>query len=502
MYFESATPHPVGDHPTSANKSSKSGEGAVPLVVHSSPRFLEFGGLLYELFCFSTALLTVVLTPPLVSHQVAIGEVLSLRISMGNLLTGALCVVLWTSLLGAMTSKKQARLALVPLLINRCLEVSGCAGIAMLIIVARRPAIASLHNAGLLFSVSLGLLLAGDIASAAYRSGVLPSMRRERSVLIVGCGWRGQRLAAELSAHPKWHYRFLGFIDSAPPIDSGPVLGSVRDLETILMERAVDEVMITLPIKSSYDAIQNAIEACERLGVQCRYSTDLFNTRIIKSRTVDHYDPSSIQLHMVHTDMARGIKRLLDITVAALGLLILSPLLIAITIAVKWTSDGPALFLQKRYGLNKRLFTIYKFRTMVTEAEQQQVHLEHLNENDGPAFKIKSDPRITRVGSFLRRTSLDELPQLWNVFLGDMSLVGPRPLPVRDVSRFAEGWLMRRFSVPPGITGLWQVSGRSNLSFDHWIKLDLDYIDRWSLLLDLRILCKTFPAVLSKDGAA
>jgi lipopolysaccharide/colanic/teichoic acid biosynthesis glycosyltransferase len=145
---------------------------------------------------------------------------------------------------------------------------------------------------------------------------------------------------------------------------------------------------------------------------------------------------------------------------------------------------------------------MYKFRTMVQDAEAQQVQLEGMNDARGPVFKIRRDPRITRVGAFLRRTSLDELPQLWNVLRGDMSLVGPRPLPVRDVQRFGETWLMRRFSVLPGITGLWQVSGRSNLSFDEWIHLDLAYIDHWSPWLDLSILARTIPAVISGRGAA
>jgi lipopolysaccharide/colanic/teichoic acid biosynthesis glycosyltransferase len=139
---------------------------------------------------------------------------------------------------------------------------------------------------------------------------------------------------------------------------------------------------------------------------------------------------------------------------------------------------------------------------MVQEAEAQQVHLEDMNDAQGPVFKIRRDPRVTRVGAVLRRTSLDELPQLWNVLRGDMSLVGPRPLPVRDVQRFGEAWLMRRFSVPPGITGLWQVSGRSDLSFDQWITLDLAYIDQWSPWLDLSILARTIPAVISGRGAS
>ena len=159
------------------------------------------------------------------------------------------------------------------------------------------------------------------------------------------------------------------------------------------------------------------------------------------------------------------------------------------------------LFRQPRYGYNRRRFPMYKFRTMVVDAEQKMAALEHLNEATGPVFKMKKDPRLTRIGAFLRATSIDELPQLFNVLLGHMSLVGPRPLPVRDVIRFSEATLMRRFSVLPGMTGLWQVSGRSSLDFSEWIALDLKYIDNWSLLEDLRILLITVPVVLRGRGA-
>jgi len=175
--------------------------------------------------------------------------------------------------------------------------------------------------------------------------------------------------------------------------------------------------------------------------------------------------------------------------------------MVGIAVAVELTSSGPALFAQERFGYMKRRFRMYKFRTMVADAERFQGDLEAQNEAAGPVFKIRADPRITALGRFLRRTSLDELPQLWNVLVGEMSLVGPRPLPTRDVDRFSEPWLMRRFSMRPGLTCLWQIGGRSDLSFQRWIALDLEYIDRWSLWLDTLILLKTIPAVFSGTGA-
>jgi exopolysaccharide biosynthesis polyprenyl glycosylphosphotransferase len=195
------------------------------------------------------------------------------------------------------------------------------------------------------------------------------------------------------------------------------------------------------------------------------------------------------------------VKRFADICISSLLIVCLLPLLVAIAAMVKFTSEGPVFFFQERYGLGRRCFRICKFRTMQADAEARLQELEALNEASGAAFKIRADPRITRVGAFLRRTSLDELPQLLNVLKGEMSLVGPRPMSVRDVSLFSEAWLMRRFSVKPGITGLWQVSGRCTTTFTRWMELDLHYVDNWSLALDARILALTIPAVIRGSGA-
>jgi lipopolysaccharide/colanic/teichoic acid biosynthesis glycosyltransferase len=192
----------------------------------------------------------------------------------------------------------------------------------------------------------------------------------------------------------------------------------------------------------------------------------------------------------------------MDIAGATGLLLLLAPIMLLAVLAIKSTSPGPAIFSQERYGLNKRRFRMFKFRTMVVDAERQQADLERRNEADGPVFKIRSDPRVTRVGRLLRSTSIDELPQLWNVLCGHMSLVGPRPLPARDVIRFTRPADMRRFSVRPGLTCLWQVNGRSNVGFKEWIEMDLHYIDKWSLALDLVILARTIPAVLRGTGAS
>jgi exopolysaccharide biosynthesis polyprenyl glycosylphosphotransferase len=194
-------------------------------------------------------------------------------------------------------------------------------------------------------------------------------------------------------------------------------------------------------------------------------------------------------------------KRSFDILVSAVLLIVLLPLLLAIAALIKLSSPGPVFFKQNRVGLGKRRFKMFKFRTMVADAEQQLRKLEHLNEVSGPVFKLKNDPRITPLGKFLRKTSLDELPQLINVLTGEMSLVGPRPLPVRDYEGFNQDWQRRRFSVRPGLTCLWQIAGRSSIPFEKWMQLDLQYIDRWTFWLDLQILMRTIPAVLRGFGA-
>ena len=204
---------------------------------------------------------------------------------------------------------------------------------------------------------------------------------------------------------------------------------------------------------------------------------------------------------VVADDYRVWAKRVIDVCGALFGLAVLSPVMLAAAAAIKMTSAGPILFTQERFGFNRRRLRMYKFRTMVIDAEARQAELEPLNQAKGPVFKIRNDPRVTRVGRFLRKTSIDELPQLLNVLKGEMSLVGPRPLPVRDVSRFTEASLMRRFSAKPGLTCLWQVSGRSDTSFDRWIEQDLEYIDQWSLALDLQILAKTVPVVMKGSGA-
>lgn len=333
--------------------------------------------------------------------------------------------------------------------------------------------------------------------------------RNLRYLLIFGTNPRAVAFAQRIAASPERGYRLLGFVDDewsgmAEFRNSGfQIVCGYERLGEFLRRTVVDEAVVYLPFASFYGHWSEVASLCEHHGIVVRLNSDTFglsNARWLAEEVGDG--------HYIATKTGAGepwplaVKRALDIVLSSVLLLFLAPVLIGASIAIKLTSPGPVLFFQERIGINKRQFRICKFRTMVPNAEGLMRSLESKNEVSGPVFKIRNDPRITPVGRFLRRSSIDELPQLFNVLKGDMSLVGPRPLPVRDYEGFSEDWQRRRFSVKPGITCLWQVNGRSGISFDQWMLLDLKYMDEWSLWLDLKILAQTVPAVIRGSGAA
>ena len=276
----------------------------------------------------------------------------------------------------------------------------------------------------------------------------------------------------------------------------------VSELESIMAYQPVDEVLVALPSKKYGQVVEAIVQRCEEQGVIVRVRPEMFALQVAKSYMDEIEGVPIVTIRSGPLDDWRMVaKRLIDIAVSAVLLALAVPLFAVVAFLIKRDSPGPIFFSQERVGFNKRRFKLLKFRTMVDGAEKEQENLEHLNDVEGPVFKIKNDPRLTEIGKFLRRFSIDELPQLINVLKGDMSLVGPRPLPVRDVDRIDVNSHKRRFSIKPGITCLWQVNGRSNIGFDDWVRMDLDYIDRWSLVLDMHILLKTIPAVLKGPGA-
>jgi exopolysaccharide biosynthesis polyprenyl glycosylphosphotransferase len=323
--------------------------------------------------------------------------------------------------------------------------------------------------------------------------------RNLRSVVVIGAGARGQKIVELIRENPEIGYHFAGFVDD---LNVPGIIGNLSQIPQVLAENVIDEVIICLPIKTFYDKMESIARTAEEQGITVRLHSDLFNLKLARAVPGEIGEAPILSLYTTRlSEWQMFLKNSTDFICASVLVFILAPLMFVIAALIKLTSPGPVLFIQERVGLNKRRFKMFKFRTMVVDAVEQQKNLETLNEANGPVFKIKNDPRITPIGKWLRKTSLDELPQLFNILLGDLSLVGPRPLPERDFQKFNKLWFNRRFSVKPGITCIWQISGRSETSFDKWILQDLEYIDKWSLGLDLKILFKTIPAVLRGTGA-
>ena len=359
----------------------------------------------------------------------------------------------------------------------------------------------------ILFGIlSFTTLMSTRVAGRAMMHALRSYGRNLRNILIVGTNLRSDSFARDIALHPEWGYRVQGFIDEQwwheRTSDSGALLGGFDAIPAVLRTLSVDEVIVTLPLASFYQQIAEIVAICRHHGIAVHSIGTFFDQEESKRTTFLTGPLGSITLHDESWDArASMIKRVADMVISSIMLLALAPILLTIAVLIKLTSEGPVFFAQTRLGYGKRPFQILKFRTMVQNAEKLIAQVEHLNETQGPTFKLKNDPRITPLGKFLRKTSLDELPQLINVLVGDMSLVGPRPLPLRDYQGFSQDWHRRRFSVKPGITCLWQVMGRSSIGFDEWMALDMRYIDQWSVWLDIKILFQTIPAVFRGSGA-
>lgn len=435
-------------------------------------------------------------------------EFLSTRVKVGNALLFALLLVIWYFAFALQGLYRSHRLTSFTEELREVVRAVLVASLSLFMVAqVGKWATITLTTAAYVAGIGIALI-------AGMRLLVRLNLRRLRlgghnlkKLLLIGNGPRAEWLATQVAQRSDLGYRLVGYVDEerrvkSPAMAGVPWLGHFEELRRVIASEVVDEVFITLPIKSQYSRIEEAITILEEQGIMVHLLSDVFPHRLARSRAWEFEGAPLVSLHSAPSISWRTeAKRVIDFAGSLLLLLLCLPLFIVVAIAIKFDSAGPILFVQERMGYNKRRFRMIKFRTMTVDAEARMQELEHLNEKDGPVFKMRSDPRMTRVGRVLRKLSIDELPQLINVLFGDMSLVGPRPLPMRDVLGLNVAWQKRRFSVKPGLTCLWQVSGRSNLSFEEWMQLDLEYIDRWSLALDCKILLRTIPAILSAEGA-
>jgi exopolysaccharide biosynthesis polyprenyl glycosylphosphotransferase len=358
------------------------------------------------------------------------------------------------------------------------------------------------------YYIFYGSLVFGTFYIAALRElhlrvtgWLLEQAGYSRRAVLVGSGKHIEAVAHALADRARTKVDIVGYISLTARPDNGlRSLGQLEDLPEVLATERVQEVIIADPDFPQEKAVE-LVDLCHQRGVTVQVAPSTMEILIDRA---DFVAGQSVPLFTLRPPVFEGIdfalKRTFDLVLATVGLIVLLPVLLAIAAAVRLTSRGPAIYRSVRPGMAGKPFYCFKFRTMREHADQIQSDLEPLNEKSGALFKIRRDPRLTTVGRFLRRFSLDELPQLVNVIRGEMSLVGPRPLPMRDFHRLAD-WHKKRYLVLPGMTGLWQVSGRSELDFDDLVRLDFLYLERWSILLDLAILLKTIPAVLSRRGA-
>ena len=356
-----------------------------------------------------------------------------------------------------------------------------------------------------LFLISCAFLIIERFSIVSFLRHLRKLGYNYRNVLLVGTGIRAENFIKLVHKHNEWGLKILGLIDADKDmidktISGIRVIGTLDDMPGILNEKAVDEVMYIVP-RSWLSIIEKSLLACEMRGVRTNIAADFFNLNIARSVSSEIEGMPLLSFQTtIGAEWQLLLKRIFDIMLSLTGIILALPLFLTLIVAIKSMSGGPAIFKQVRSGLNGRRFVMYKFRTMIEDAEKMKDSLNGFNEIKGPAFKMKNDPRVTRFGAFLRRASLDELPQLFNVLKGEMSIVGPRPPLPSEIEKY-EIWQRRRLSMKPGLTCLWQANGRNNVDFERWMKLDLEYIDEWSLGLDFKILLKTIPAVLFSIGA-
>ena len=425
--------------------------------------------------------------------------------SVGILVMALLTGLSWQIILGRFQVYESHRRVSISQLLTR-LVLSNLVGAATLA--------AALFTVGITAPPSMPLALATAlfVVQAAIRVPtmiLLRTVRRSgknfRNIIIVGSGPRARNATDTIAHHPEWGLRLIGYLDDPTdgftPVVPVEMIHKIVELPNLLREENVDEILVACP-RSTLVLLTPVVRECALLGVPVTILADLFGDQLPAPKVGTFGSNTTLSFAPVHhNELELMVKRGIDFVGAVVGLVIATPIVAVAAVMIRLDSPGPIFFRQIRCGLNGRRFEMIKLRTMRVGAEAEKEELMHLNEMDGPVFKVANDPRVTAVGAFLRRASIDELPQFLNVLIGEMSLVGPRPPTPEEVILY-EGDTRRRLSMRPGLTCYWQIGGRNQISFAEWIKLDLMYIDTWSLVNDLVILARTIPSVLLSRGAS
>ncbi len=433
------------------------------------------------------------------------GSLSSFRFSDSDLLNLIALVAIWGYLVSRQKQSYVYRTRPIPTILKSTFRLAVGGGLLFVVwlMVSRhlgygRVFLISLIVIDFILLVGLRLTVLGFLHYHRKRG------RNQQTALIVGTGDLARKLVRDINESPQWGIKILGLIEPQGVTHLRrywdiPVRGSLGDMPSIIKATQVDFVVFALS-PNQLSGIHEAIGLCEELGARAYLMVDFFVPQFGRRELQTFLEKPAVCYETTrHDGWALAVKGIVDRVGAAIGLAAISPILLMIAAAIKLTSRGPVFFRQERCGLNGRRFEMLKFRTMVQDADKLKVRLAAQNEMDGPAFKIKNDPRVTAIGKILRKTSLDELPQLINVIRGEMSLIGPRPPLPEEVTRY-DHWHRRRLSIPPGMTCLWQVGERNHSKFDDWVKQDLEYIDNWSPLLDMRIMVKTISTVLRGTG--
>ncbi len=475
-------------------------------MIQSRRPFMKYLAKLFDLCVLTSAFVSSGLV---LSHGMTFTEFMAIRIKLGNFLLFGLLLILWHNLFvicGLYTSK---RLTTVWAAILEVCKATLLAAVILTVLIKIFQIHLGTPRFVILFWVFCAAgMIGGRLAARLLLLTLRSQGKNIRYVLVVGTNDRAIDFAQQVARHPELGYEIVGFVDDHwKGIHKFEATGlkhccTFSGLGAFLRHTVVDEAAMYLPLRSYYEHAAHFVSLCEHHGIAIRFDSQIFNLKNSNSHSHD-WETSQVLATTAAPEVGPAlVKRIFDCVVSAALLIVLAPLFLVVAVLVKCTSPGSILFRQTRVGLNKRQFRIYKFRTMIANAEQIQDKLLPLNEMAGPVFKIRNDPRVTPLGKVLRKTSIDELPQLFNVLKGEMSLVGPRAMSLRDYQLFDQDWQRRRFSVKPGITCLWQVNGRSSIPFEEWMELDMQYIDKWSLWLDLKILAQTVPAVWRGTGAA